>query len=107
MIVSFELSMPGRNSWNGKWSGEANYYAIFKSFRVTPKKPLPFKLGSYGYNFGDGWHANVAVREVTSSAARSLRKQSRGFCGYDWMVESIIRDGDIYGPTQPNPKVSK
>lgn len=100
MLISFELSMPGRNSWNGKWSGQENCYAIVRSF--GKKHP---KLGLYEYNFGDGWRAQVAVREVTSPAARNLRKQSKGFCGYDWMVDSIIRDGDIYGPTQPKPEV--
>ena len=98
MLIAFELSMPGRNSWNGKWSGENRLYVIVKSLRTNPPK-----LGLYSYDFGDGWRANIAVREVTSAAARTLRKQSNGFCSYDWMVDSIIRDGDIYGPTQPKP----
>ena len=90
--------MPGNNSWNGKWSGQENCYAIVRKF--GKKQP---KLGYYTYNFGDGWRAGVTVREITAPAAKTLRKQSKGFCGYEWMVESIIRDGDIYGPMQPNP----
>jgi hypothetical protein len=27
--------------------------------------------------------------------ARKLKKQSKGFCGYQWMVESIIDFGEI------------
>ena len=100
MIVAFELSMPGRNSWNGKWSGEGRPYVIVKSFRRNPPK-----LGRYGYNFGDGWYASVNAREVSQSEARTLRAKSKGFCGYDWMVESIIQDGAIYGPTQPKPEL--
>lgn len=99
MLISFELSMPGRNSWNGKWSGQDSLYVIVRKFG----KKYP-KLGSYSYNFGDGWRASIAVREVTAPAAKELRKKSRGFCGYDWMVDSIVRDGDIYGPTQPKPE---
>ena len=59
---------------------------------------------SFGYNFGDGWFASVEVRAVNRSEARTLRKASQGFCGYEWMIESILYDGAIYGPTQPKPK---
>lgn len=98
MLISFELSMPNVGSWNGKWSGESKVYAIVKNFR----KP-PFKLGLYSYNFGDGWRASIAVREVDKRTAAMLRKKSAGFCGYEWMVDSIIADGDIYGPEKPKP----
>ena len=97
MLISFELSMPGNNAWNGKWSGEGRCYVIVRGLRSPPK------LGYYSYSFGDGWRAAVTVREVSSSAAAKLRKQSAGFCGYDWMVDSIINEGDIYGPTKKKP----
>ena len=90
MLISFELSMPGVASWNGKWSGEGRCYVVVRSFGKA--KP---KLGYYHYNFGDGWAAGVTVREVTSGAAKKLRKQSAGFCGYDWMVDSIVMHGKI------------
>lgn len=106
MIVSFELSMPGCNSWNGRWSGEDRLHVLVKSFPRKNASNLPFKLGYYSYNFGDGWGAGISVREVTSTAARQLRKDSAGFCGYDWMVDSIIADGAIYGPTQPKPEAA-
>ncbi len=92
MLISFELSMPGNNAWNGRWSGEGTCYGIVKSFR---KMPATFKLGSYGYNFGDGWYANVTVREITQAAADKLRKQTKGFNGYDWMVDEITTLGRI------------
>ena len=95
MLMSFELSMPGVASWNGKWSGEKNMYVIVRSFG----KKAP-KIGYYGYSFGDGWRAAVTVREVTSAAARKLRKDSAGFCGYDWMVDSIISHGKILNDSQ-------
>jgi hypothetical protein len=103
MLVSFELSMPGRNSWNGRWSGEEKLFVIVKRLRAKTADKLSFKLGHYSYNFGDGWGAGLSVREVTSSAARKLKKQSAGFCGYDWMVDSIIADGDIYSEMRPKP----
>ena len=57
--------------------------------------PTTFRLGYYSYDFGDGWRAGVTVREITSTAARKLRKQSRGFCGYNWMVDEITTHGRI------------
>lgn len=98
--VEFRLSMPGRNSWNGRWSGEGSNYTIVKNI---PDKRAGELLGakgreSWGYNFGDGWYASVEGRVVPKG--ERLRK-SAGFCGYDWMVRSILADGEIYGPMQP------
>lgn len=105
MLIAFILSMPGRNSWNGRWSGEQSVYAIIRSIRGTKREAKAREyLGHHSYNFGDGWRASVEVREIAGDEARSLRKRSKGFCGYEWMIESIVRDGAIYGPTQPKPE---
>lgn len=93
MTLAFILNMPGNNSWNGKWSGEGRLYAIVKTFRGGPQECKAAELvakGSFGYDFGDGWYARIDVRKVDSAEARKLRKDSQGFCGYDWMVDSIL-----------------
>ena len=33
--------------------------------------------------------------KVNAAAERSLMKMSDGFCGYDWMIDSIIKYGEI------------
>lgn len=100
MNLIFILEMPGNNAWNGRWSGEGNLYAVIR--KVSPKKAAQLDGKSFGYNFGDGWRASVRVHIPRDSIdTRQARKNSKGFCGYDWMVDSIIRDGSIYGPTQP------
>lgn len=91
-MKAFFLTMPGNNSWNGKWSGDGDLYC-----RVVANKSEP---GNYSYSFGDGWRASVEVRNVTAVEARKLRKRSRGFCGYDWMISSIERFGYIIPPSQ-------
>lgn len=48
MQVSFELSMPNNNSWNGKWTGDGECYCVIRTMKEPPK------LGRYSYNFGDG-----------------------------------------------------
>lgn len=100
--IEFVLSMPGRNSWNGGWSGSGRHYAIVKT---VPDKTAAALLGekpreSWGYDFGDGWFASVTARIVEKG--ERVRK-SDGFSGYDWMVRSILADGEIYGPMNPRP----
>ena len=82
------LSMPGNNSWNGKWTGESENYSInVGNFGKTRAEEL---IGRYSYAFGDGWVASVEIRK-----AKPREKVSGKFCGYNWMVDSIIRDGKI------------
>lgn len=98
-IICFELSMPNNNAWNGRWSGEGRQYARIIRFRPTKaqqtKAASILKEHSFYYNFGDGWGASVSAREVTSEAARKIKRTSAGFCGYDWMIQSIIDNGEI------------
>lgn len=83
----FQLSMPSNNAWNGKWSGEGNTYTVAKS--VTDAKFADLKP-RYTYSFGDGWVAAVSIRE-----AKPREKATNRFCGYEWMVDSIIRHNEI------------
>jgi hypothetical protein len=97
--LCFELSMPNVGSWNGKWSGRDNYYAIVRSSSCSKKSVEKFERianeGYYHYNFGDGWSAGVTVKKVEGPEVRKIKKNSRGFCGYDWMVDSILENGTI------------
>lgn len=87
----FILTMPGVNSWNGKWTGEDRTYAREKSAKQYPS----VKEGNYDYSFGDGWIANVEVRRVTVVESNKYIKKSSGFAGYDWMIDSILKYGKI------------
>ena len=94
--MSYELSMPSNNAWNGRWSGENDLYAVVRRYDVAPTPDGKQLAGGYfTYSFGDGWAAAITVREVTPGAAAKLRKQSKGFCGYEWMIDSIERHGAI------------
>jgi hypothetical protein len=97
MLIEFKLSMPNVGSWNGKWTGESNYYArvikIGKGKAEIAKQILD--KGSFYYNFGDGWGMSVNVRRVDSKEATKIRKKSKGFCGYDWAIESILQNQEI------------
>lgn len=94
MLVCFELSMPNNGSWNGKWSGEGKCYARVENLPSDVANRV-ISEGPYGYNFGDGWRARVSVRLVDAAEARKVRRASAGFCGYDWMIDSIKKHGAI------------
>ena len=88
-MIVFELTFPHRGSWNGKWSGEKDTHIIVKK----DSQVLKDRIGkSYYYDFGDGWVANISVRKMNGNDKeyRQLKKRNAGFCGYNWMVDSII-----------------
>lgn len=88
MRLIAELTMPSNNSWNGRWTGEDNKYT--KVFTKTDSKKNREFIGNYSYDFGDGWRANVEVRE-----AKPRERVSNKFSGYDWMITSIKCHKDI------------
>jgi hypothetical protein len=100
--VEFKLSMPGKASWDGHWSGEGKHYARVQT--ITNKaavklfgsdwnhRPAEDTRRSFSYNWSDGWSAQVTVRIMF--AGEKARK-SDGFAGYDWMIDSILRHGEI------------
>lgn len=92
--ILFTLSMPNNNSWNGKWSGEGSFYGIIRASDEDKAKTI-LDNGSYYYNFGDGWCASVSVEEISKKDVKGTQKKLKGFCGYDWMVSSIIKHGKI------------
>ncbi len=101
-LLSFELTMQNKGSWNGKWSGDCKKYYIIKSvsdkfFKSQIEKLLNGKSNeSWYYSWSDGWGANVELELIDSKEAAKRRKLSKGFAGYDWMVSSIISHGGIY-----------
>jgi len=104
MILQFILSMPNNNSWNGKWSGESNFYAIVHNFgrsKIRTTKAVEIlKKEYYHYSFGDGWAAGITITEINAKEAVKIRRKSGGFCGYSWMVDSIIDHGEILNTKQ-------
>ena len=99
MIVAFELSMPNRGSWNGRWSQEKSRHIITKTDRqIGKKKCMELDRKSFCYMWDDGWTACISCRIVDRREAAALKKQNSGFCGYSWMVDSIVRRGKIVCP---------
>lgn len=123
--ISFELTMPNVGSWNGKWTGSENKYFIIQKFdnKTAEKimegaKQRPIYEGiftrklvgltqptkSYYYNFGDGWGANIQLEIIDYKEANKRRKTSKGFCGYGWMVDSIVKYDEILTSNQRKEK---
>lgn len=93
--VVFLLSMPKNNSANGRWTGDEKVHAI-----ILPKSKVGsvegiMNMAPYNYDFGDGWVAQIDVKFLNAYEAAEIKKNNDGFCGYDWMVKSIIDNGTI------------
>jgi len=99
MILAFSLSMPNVGSWDGKWTGANNFYTRLVNFgrskKSTEKAQKILDEGYFHYDFGDGWSAGITVKRVNANEALKIRKKTKGFCGYDWMIASIQRNGKI------------
>lgn len=106
MIVCFELTMPHTNSWNGRWSGEERKHYLFRTMKPTTAEKV-VAAGSYYYNFGDGWAAEVRAEIVSSAEKRKRQKVNAGFCGYDWMVDSILNYGKILNSIQEKAEIER
>ena len=89
--VLFRLTMPNAGSWNGRWSGEGQNYILVRSLPEARVKELGIPK-TWHYSWGDGWGANVSAR-VMDKGERAPK--SDGFCGYDWMVDRMIRWGTM------------
>lgn len=47
-------------------------------------------------DFPDGWmYKRDLIRMCGRITTDELSKRSKGFCGYDWMITSIIKYGEI------------
>ena len=104
MIISFELTMPNVGSHNGKWTGADNKYYNIVVLNKAQKQVVSGLLNSqktnFYYNFGDGWGANVKMEIVDAREASRRRKNSKGFCGYQWMCEEILQHGKILNSSE-------
>ena len=107
--VAYILTMPNKGSWDGKWTGEKDLHVRIRKINeaawakgVTKEPELVGK--SFIHDFGDGWTAQIEVREVSYKEANQLKKRSVGFSSYDWMIASLIKYGNIqYDPDLPKP----
>ena len=97
MFLSFELTMPNAKCWDGQWTGSKKPYLAFR--KIDKKIVIQFMEGqeskNFYYNFGDDWRAKVKVKKILSKEKNKLERISAGFCNYDWMIDSILKNGKI------------
>jgi hypothetical protein len=94
--LAFILTMPNSGSWNGKWTGQGSIYARVKTFSNKGYEEVKDLEGkNFYYSWNDGWGANVEIRLIGTKEKRELLKASKGFCGYDWMISSILKHRKI------------
>ncbi len=92
-MLSFQLTMPNNNSWNGQWTGDRKLYYQFRKVKKEQEDELNGK--NFYYNFGDGWGANIHVEKIDSKEKNKRNRKTAGFCGYGWMIDEILKHGRI------------
>ena len=97
-MIAFILTMPNIGSWNGKWTGEEYFHCVTRKLSKTEEEKLDGE--NFYYSWNDGWGANIECKKVDSKEAAKMRKKSKGFCGYEWMVNNIIHHGSPYNQKQ-------
>lgn len=94
--VIFTLVMQQANSWNGKWSGENKNYTLSRKITLRGRKLYPkLKEGNYYYEWEDGWKVRISAVFVTKAEAERAERKSDGFLTYEWMIDSILKNGYI------------
>lgn len=71
---------------------------FYAHVRDIPKNKAEkiLEIERFTYNFGDGWVAAINVSRAKNPA--SIRRKSNGFCGYEWMIGSIVEKLKIEVP---------
>ena len=87
MRLIAELTMPNVGSWNGQYTGAKDKKTVVFD---TSTKTYGNLIGSYYYDFGDGWGANVQIRE-----ALPRERVTNKFSTYHWMLKEIKEHGRI------------
>lgn len=97
--MAFILNFPNTPTWNGNFSGSGKFYGMLQRVAKQQEEELDGK--TFSYRWEDGWSARIECRKVSAQEAAQIRRNSQGFWGYGWMVESIIKNGAIVIP-QPD-----
>jgi len=91
-MIVFRLTMAKVPTWNGTWSGADK---VFVRRRLDSVVPASVVGRVFIYEWDDGWSVRISVEKVSAAKAAGIAKQSKSFCGYDWMIDSIIKYGEI------------
>ena len=95
MLMLFKLIMPNVGSWNNQWTSQEKIFCVVRQVHKTICEDVLKNGPSYRYSFGDGWTAAVSCEVINASMAKKMRRLSKGFAGYDWMIDSILNHRDI------------
>ncbi len=93
-LILFTLTMPNKGSWDGKWSGEGKFYGIIKNICKEDMLRI-LETKSYHYRWDDGWSVSIYAEKIDGKERNKYEKKSEGFCGYEWMIDSIIKNNKI------------
>jgi len=102
MNLSFQLTFPKVNTWDGNFTGSDKNYIIAKSVSKIDYNRIMGQSStkSFSYDFGDGWIAKIEIKKIDKKQVKNIQKTSDGFMNYEWMADSIINFGEILNDEQ-------
>lgn len=95
LIFSLEMQGPTGRPWNEHGDVYAVIRPLPRKLESVKKARELLAVGSWSYDFGDGWKAVITVRRANTKDVRKTRRETRGFNGCERMVASIILHGEI------------
>ena len=91
-MIVFELATMSMKERLRAWPENGQTHVIVKYDDEVPKRCLNVW---YRYQDMEGELTRIHVYKLPSAKATSLANKSVGFCGKEWMVDSIIKYGRI------------
>lgn len=61
---------------------------------------------NWQYSWGDDWRANIEAKAVSDVECSEMLSVNVGFCGYEWMLNSIIKYDKILTASEMKEKES-
>ena len=97
MFLQFTLNKPNKETIVDREFTKKVYARILK----IDEKKIPnimdiLKTKYFHYDFNDEWSGGVTVEKVTKKRAEFVSKNTLGFATYQWMIDSILKDGFIH-----------
>ena len=96
--VAFQLMF--LRQLDGSWvPADDKFLATTRQFMSQGTACKFVEHGEYVFDMEDGRRAVITAQRINEAQRNRLVRESDGFCGCEWMVDSIVKHGKIIGLT--------
>jgi hypothetical protein len=102
VTLIFSIYMGGKPSMTDQEHTRIRRVSSETADRVAPTATNGAGKGFYTHHWSDGWTACINVkRSESAKETRKASSKSKGFYGYDWMIDNILQYGQTEKPAPP------